>query len=105
MIKRIYIAGPMSGLPAMNYPAFNTEAARLRALGFEVENPAENPKQDSWEAYMRQALRQMLTCDTIALLPGWINSRGANLERNVAQKVGMTVVAAASIQFQRGENG
>lgn len=104
MIKRIYIAGPMTGLPAMNYPAFKAEAARLRALGFEVENPAENPKQESWEAYMRVALRQMLTCDTIALLPGWINSRGANLERNVAQKVGLTVVAAASIQFRCGED-
>lgn len=69
MIKRIYIAGPMSGLPAMNYPAFNTEAARLRALGFEVENPAENPEQDSWEAYMRVAQRQMLTCGTMKALP------------------------------------
>ena len=105
MIKRIYTAGPMSGLPGMNYDAFKAEATRLRALGFEVENPAENPEQDSWEAYMRVALRQMLTCDTIALLPGWIDSRGANLERNVAQKVGLTVVAVASIQFRCGEDG
>lgn len=104
MIKRAYLAGPMSGLPGMNYDAFNAEAARLRALGFEVESPAENPEQESWEDYMRVALRQMLTCDTIAMLPGWINSRGANLERNVAQKVGMTVVAAASIQFRCGED-
>lgn len=104
MIKRIYIAGPMSGIEAMNYPAFNAEATRLRALGFEVENPAENPDQDSWEAYMRVALRQMLTCDTVAMLPGWIDSRGANLELNVAQKVGLTVVASASIQFRCGED-
>lgn len=103
MIKRIYIAGPMSGLPAMNYPAFNAEADRLRALGFEVENPAENPEQESWEAYMRVALRQMLTCDTIALLPGWIHSKGATLERDIAQKVGMTIVATHSIQFNCGE--
>lgn len=104
MIKRIYIAGPMTGLQDFNYPVFNAEAVRFRALGFEVENPAENSEQDSWEAYMRQALCQMLTCDTIALLPGWIDSRGANLERNVAQKVGLTVVAAASIQFNCGED-
>lgn len=104
MIKRIYIAGPMTGLPAMNYPAFNAEAGRLLALGFEVENPAQNPEQGSWEAYMRQALRQMLTCDTIALLPGWIHSRGATLERDIAHVVGMTVVAASSIQFNCGED-
>ena len=104
-MKRIYLAGPMTGYQDFNYPAFNAEAARLRALGFEVENPAETPDQPSWEAYMRIALRQMLTCDTVALLPGWINSRGANLERNVAQKVGLTIVAAASLQFQCGEDG
>lgn len=100
MIKRIYVAGAMSGLPDMNYPAFNAEADRLRALGFEVENPAENPEQESWEAYMRQALRQMLTCDTIAMLPGWIDSLGATLERDVAHRVGMTIVDAAAIQFR-----
>lgn len=42
-MKRIYIAGPMSGLPEFNYPAFNRAAAVLRAQGHHVENPAENP--------------------------------------------------------------
>jgi hypothetical protein len=32
-MKRIYIAGPMTGLPEFNYPAFNAEAQRLRGLG------------------------------------------------------------------------
>ena len=31
-MTRIYIAGPMSGLPDLNYPAFNAMAERLRAL-------------------------------------------------------------------------
>ena len=38
---RIYVAGPMTGHPQLNFPAFHTEAARLRALGYEVVNPAE----------------------------------------------------------------
>ncbi|RCI66099.1 DUF4406 domain-containing protein, partial [Pseudomonas aeruginosa] len=29
MIKRIYLAGPMTGLPEHNFPAFHAEAARL----------------------------------------------------------------------------
>ena len=41
---KIYCAGPMTGLPELNFPAFHAEAARLRAFGYEVINPAEiNP--------------------------------------------------------------
>ncbi|TGA83618.1 DUF4406 domain-containing protein, partial [Pseudomonas aeruginosa] len=30
MIQRIYLAGPMTGLPEHNFPTFHAEAARLR---------------------------------------------------------------------------
>lgn len=96
-MKRIYIAGPMSSLPRFNYPAFNTEAARLRSLGYHVENPAENPKQPDWNGYMRQAIRQMLTCDMIAMLPGWEHSKGATLESFIARRVGIEIVTASTI--------
>jgi hypothetical protein len=91
-MKRIYIAGPMSGMPDFNYPAFHAEAARLRALGLHVESPAENPRQESWEAYMKASIRQMLTCDAVLLLPGWENSRGAGIEYRLAVTVGMEIV-------------
>ena len=38
---KIYIAGPMRGLPDFNYPKFNYYAAIYRSVGWEVENPAE----------------------------------------------------------------
>jgi hypothetical protein len=101
--KRIYLAGPMTGLPEYNYPAFHAEAARLRALGYHVENPAENPEQDSWEAYMRQAIRQMLTCEIVAFLFGWAESRGALLERYIAQQVGLAVIPSAQIELKESE--
>lgn len=90
-MRRIYIAGAMSGLPDFNYPAFHEAAARLRATGAHVENPAENPEPacGSWEAYMRLAITQMLTCDEIALLPGWEKSRGAVIEHNLAVELRM----------------
>ena len=55
--QRICIAGPMTGLPDNNYPAFH-DAARLRKGCWHVENPAENPAPHveatcSWTAYMR----------------------------------------------------
>lgn len=96
-MNRIYLSGPCTDLPDFNYPAFNAEAARLRALGYHVENPAENPPQDSWEAYMAVCIPQMATCDTIALLPGWSESRGALRERQEAVRLGMTITPAAKI--------
>lgn len=97
-MRRIYISGPMTGLPGFNYPAFNAEAARLRALGYHVENPAENPPQESWVAYIAVCIPQLLTCDTIALLPGWSESRGALWERYVASQEGITITAAARVR-------
>ncbi|MCO6057353.1 DUF4406 domain-containing protein [Pseudomonas sp. MOB-449] len=95
--RRIYLAGPMTGLPDFNYPAFHSEAARLRALGYLVENPAENPAQDGWEDYMKQAIPQLLTCDLMALLPGWHESKGAMLEHHIACNLGIVRVMAADI--------
>lgn len=96
-MNRIYLSGPMSNLPDFNYPAFHAEAARLRLLGYQIENPAENPSQPNWQGCMRLAIRQMLTCDTIAMLPGWTESRGATLERYTAGMVGMRIVLSTQI--------
>ena len=85
----------MTGMPEFNYPAFNQEAARLRGMGYIVENPAENPAQDSWQAYMRVAIAQLVRCDEIAMLRGWSKSEGARIERDIAQKLGMVVTGAA----------
>ncbi len=88
---KLYIAGPMSGLPEFNYPAFHAAAEQLRGLGYEVESPAEPGQVDGWDwlDYMRRGLRQLLACDGVALLPGWHNSRGATTECNVAESLGL----------------
>lgn len=90
-MSALYVAGPMSGLPDLNYPAFNEAAARLRSVGHVVENPAENPEQTSWADYMRLSIRQVSEVDGIALLPGWENSRGAKLEVHIAKELGLPV--------------
>lgn len=99
-MKRIYIAGPMTGLPELNFPAFHAAAAQYRSQGFEVINPAEINADPSagWVACMRADIAQLVTCDEILLLPGWEDSRGATLERHIAQKLEMRVRYAEAMR-------
>ncbi|BAO88939.1 DUF4406 domain-containing protein [Caballeronia cordobensis] len=102
---KIYVAGPMSGYPELNFPAFHAEAARLRAMGFEIVNPAEidvGPNPD-WLTAMRADIRELVTCDGIALLPGWEQSRGATVEHTLARGLGLRVMQARHIVGLAGD--
>ena len=95
---KIYIAGPMTGLPGFNYAAFNEAEVCLRDCGHEVENPARNPAPEGgdWRDYMRQALRQMVGCDAVALLPDWQASRGAQIEMRLAIDLDLPVASVGA---------
>lgn len=97
-MKIIYISGPMSGLPDLNFPAFNAAAAELRADGYTVLNPAEKQEEGkpdmTWEDYMRIDIRMMMDCNAIYMLPGWTKSRGARLEQLIAVELGFLAMGA-----------
>lgn len=94
--KRPYIAGPMSGLPDFNYPAFFAAERTLAASGFEPINPARAEGRSgckTWMDYMRAALRDVADCDGVAALPGWQDSRGAAIEVHLARSLGLPVLS------------
>jgi len=107
---RLYIAGPMTNLEDLNYPAFRNSEALLQAAGYVVNNPASIDERHeatqrrsgtrcltcaggthSWSWYMRQAIKMMLDCDGVATLQGWRDSRGARIEVELAQTLEMPV--------------
>lgn len=91
---KTYIAGPMTGLPGHNYAAFSSLTQSLRAQGVDVLSPHEidsGSMDRGWEWYMREALKMLLKCDSVLMLPGWQNSKGACLERSVAEALGMPI--------------
>lgn len=96
-MNALYIAGPMTGIPDYNRPAFNRAAQALAHVGFEVINPAELDlgPDATWLAYMRAALCNLSLADGVALLPGWEHSRGARIERNAAFDLGLPVAYCA----------
>lgn len=87
MVKKIYVAGPMSGLPEYNRPAFFAEAKRQAAMGYVVLNPATLPDGLTQAEYMSICLPMVMAADAIVMLPGWERSAGATAERFLAIKL------------------
>ncbi len=98
---RVYIAGPMTGRPAFNFPAFHAVAARLRQAGAEAINPAESfgGRTDLPRAsYLRADMILLAQCQAVVMLPGWENSHGAKLEYLMAREIGLLVFDAETFQ-------
>ena len=118
---KIYLAGPMRGIPEFNFPAFRAAAADLRAQGHEVFNPAERDSLQFGEGFekgnvtgsetlataqhgfsLRHALGGDLAwicaeAEAIALLPNWERSTGATAERAVALALGLEVIEVVGV--------
>ncbi len=78
--RKVYIAGPMTGLPEFNYPTFFAAEEYLRSHGAKVMNPAVLPKGFEHHEYMQIAIPMLQTCEVVAFLPGWQQSKGARME-------------------------
>lgn len=97
-MKKVYIAGKVTGLPEAEVKAkFKRKEEELTKAGYIVYNPVEQVwilgAQDwPWDRIMRGCIQQMVECDEVHLLPCWQQSRGAMLERDVALRLGMTVI-------------
>lgn len=88
----LYVAGPMTGYPEYNFPAFYAAEERLVGLGFDVHNPAWKGVLDgwTWADYMRVDIRELTHCHGIYLLDHWWKSPGARFEHSVASQLGMS---------------
>lgn len=111
---KLYLAGPMTGIEHYNFPAFDEAAKALREAGHTVFNPAENDRENGFDATglagheaaehgfdLRTALKQDLSwiCDHaegIALLDGWGHSKGAKAEIALAHALGIPFMSVQS---------
>ena len=91
-MAKIYIAGPMSGLPNFNRDAFNAEAHRLLGLGYVALNPAILPDGLEQHQYMAICIEMVKMADQLVMLPGWERSAGARAEHALAIKLGKAII-------------
>ena len=112
---KVYVAGPMTGIPKFNFPAFDAAAASLRAAGFDVVSPAElddpedraaalasetgssleygKGQKKTWGQFLARDVLLIADdgIDAIFVLSGWSASRGARLETFVGFLCGIPV--------------
>jgi Domain of unknown function (DUF4406) len=116
-MARLYIAGPMTGYPAFNFPAFYEAAKTLRAQGLEIISPAEEDEKygvaqvaisstdgkldangkiagSTWGDMLARDVKIVADLvDGVAVLKNWERSKGAKLEVTVAILTGKAIFA------------
>lgn len=91
--KYTYIAGKISG---ENYEEcvakFKGAENTLKKIGLIPINPMNYTTPDmSWKECMRIAIRKLMECDNIYLLPDWEQSKGAKIEHDLAEQLELTI--------------
>jgi len=90
---RVFLSGPMRGLPEFNHAEFHRVSAELRAAQFEVFSPAELKPGAKERDYLHWGLAWLCQhADVIALLDGWENSRGVRAEIAAARALDLPVM-------------
>jgi hypothetical protein len=94
-MKRIYISGKITGLPINDVRAKFAEAKKdLEKQGYQAISPLETgiPYSATWETHLVADIILLVGCDAIYMLSDWENSKGATLERNIAEATGKEII-------------
>lgn len=105
--EKIYISGPITG--TQDYMTkFSMAHLNLARKGYSVVNPAMVnamlPEDTTYEEYMSMSFAMLDLCDSIYLLDGWENSKGAKMEFERAKEKGMNIYYQTAEWKQRMYN-
>lgn len=92
---KIYISGKITGLAFMDiYPKFKKAEETISELGHEPLNPiviSPYYQHKTWQDYMVEDIEALITADAILMLPCWGQSKGARIERAIAQELDLKI--------------
>lgn len=92
-MKKMYIAGKVTGLPLEDVQKnFQQGEQVAKSMWYYPVVPVYHiPDDEPWDKAMRTALKLMLDCDAVLLLNNYSTSRGALIEVMVAESINMPV--------------
>lgn len=87
----VYICGPVTGIETVKREkAFNNAVSEITRAGMKPVNPLNIVSPGtSWKEAMKQCIPELLKCDAIYKLDNWQSSKGALLEAEIANKLGI----------------
>lgn len=100
MNNKCYIAGCVSDGGRLTETGYREKFAKAQQevldLGYQPVDPTalDHNHQRRWQDYMRVALRAMLDCETVYVLPCWLRSKGATIEVQLALRLEKKVIYA-----------
>lgn len=105
-MKKIYIAGKVSGEPIRDVAIkFAKAYSEIDKLGFIPINPVELvqnyfiknfafqtlTEDEEWKIAMQVCIKELAECDGLVLLPCWEQSKGAKIERQLADDLNIPI--------------
>lgn len=91
-MKKIYIAGPMTGYENFNRDEFNRVAEIIESVDNVALNPAVLPNGLEQREYMDICFAMIRAADAIYLLKGHEESKGAMAELAYAKKLELEII-------------
>jgi hypothetical protein len=92
---RVYVSGKITGEVHEDcFNKFEQAEILLQSKGHDVFNPMKsNHYHDkSWQSYMREDIKALMDCDAIYLLDDWNESKGAVIEKELAEKLNFKIL-------------
>ena len=94
-MNKVYISGAITGLPFNKVTEkFEKAEIELHVQGYEVVSPLKTgiPYHAPWEIHIAIDIVLLIGCDAIYLLQDWKYSKGATLEKNIAEILGKKMI-------------
>lgn len=92
-MTRVYLGGPMRGLPDDNEPAFIAAAADLRGRGLTLVTPfdLDDGHDDGLRGAIRRDIEAIFVADAVVMLPCRHYSPGVQMEMSLADMLRIPV--------------